>query len=66
MSHQPKRSKVRDFEVSMTRKACFNDNQAARKCVAYVRTADTQEAMELAERLPNRAAFKAMSARAAS
>lgn len=57
------RAPVRDFEVSMTRKACLNANEAARKCVVYVRAVDAREAMQLASRLPNRAAFKAMSAR---
>jgi hypothetical protein len=54
---------MRDFEVSMVRKRCLNANEAARKCVAYVRAVDAAEAMKLAAKLPHRAAFKAMSAR---
>ena len=54
---------LRDFEVSMTRKGCLNANEAARKCVVYVRAANAGEAKAAAERLPHRAAFKAMSAR---
>ncbi len=57
------RAPVRDFEVSMTRKACLNANESARKCVVYVRAVDVKEAMQIAGRLPHRAAFKAMSAR---
>lgn len=59
------RAPLRHFEVSMTRKACLNANESARQCVAYVQAIDAREAMRLAERLPHRAAFKAMSAREA-
>lgn len=60
------RAPLRDYEVSMTRKACLNANEASRKCVVYVRAVDEKEAMHLASRLPHRAAFKAMSARVVS
>lgn len=57
------RAPMRDYEVTMHRKACLDANQAARKCVAYVRAIDAAEAKRAAEKLPGRAAFKAMSAR---
>lgn len=53
----------RDFEVTMNRKACLNAEQSARKCVAYVRAINAAEAKRAAEKLPGKAAFKAMSAR---
>ncbi len=59
------RAPVRDFEVVMHRKATLNANQAARKCVVYVRAIDAREAKQAAERLPGKRAFKAMSAREA-
>lgn len=36
---------------------------AAKGCVAYVRAANAEEAKQAAERLPHKAAFKAMAAR---
>lgn len=57
------RAPMRDFEVAMTRKACLNANESARKCVVYVRAINAAEAMTLAAKQPGRAAFKAMSAR---
>lgn len=56
-------AKQRDFEVTMNRKSCLNANQTARKCVAYVRAANAEEAKQAAERLPHKTAFKAMAAR---
>lgn len=54
---------VRDFEVTMHRKACLNANESARKCIVFVRAIDAKEAKKAAERLPQKRAFKAMSAR---
>lgn len=57
------RAPVRDFEVTMHRRASLNDAQNARKCVAYVRAINADEAKMLANRLPDKQAFKAKSAR---
>lgn len=57
------RAPMRDYEVTMHRKACLEANQSARKCVAYVRAIDGAEAKRAAEKLPGKSAFKAMSAR---
>lgn len=57
------RAPVRDFEVTMHRKACLNANQAARKCVVYVRAINPDDAKKTADKLPGKSAFKAMSAR---
>ena len=57
------RAPLRNFEVTMHRRACLNANQAARKCIAYVRAINADDAKKLADRLPDKQAFKAMSAR---
>lgn len=57
------RAPLRDYEVTMQRKACLNAEQSARKCVAYVRAINAAEAKRAAEKLPGKGAFKAMSAR---
>lgn len=57
------RAPLRNFEVTMTRKACLNANQSARKCIAYVRAEDQSAAIKAAEKLRDKAAFRAVSAR---
>jgi hypothetical protein len=57
------RAVVHDFEVTMHRKACLNANEAARKCIVFVRATDVGEAKKAADRLPHKRAFMAMSAR---
>lgn len=56
-------AQLHDFEVTMHRKACLNANEAARKCIVFVRAIDATAAKLAAERLPHKRAFKAMSAR---
>lgn len=57
------RAPMRDYEVTMHRRTCLNAAQNSRKCVAYVHATDADEAMKLANRMPDKRAFKAMSAR---
>ena len=57
------RAPVRDFEVTMQRRPTLNAEQNARKCVAYVRAINADEAKKLANRLPDKQAFKSVSAR---
>lgn len=57
------RAPMRDYEVTLHRKACLDAHQSARKRVAYVRAINADEAKRTAEKQPGNAAFKAMSAR---
>lgn len=57
------RAPLRDFEVTMHRRPTLNAGQNCRKCVAYVRATNADEAKKLADRLPDKQAFKSVSAR---
>lgn len=57
------RAPLRHYEVTMHRKACLNANEGARKCIAYVRATNSDEAKKVAEKLADKAAFKSMSAK---
>lgn len=46
-----------NWQVFLKRKACLNDNQTARRKVAYVRAPDKDEAKRIALLLPENAAF---------
>ena len=57
------RAPLRHFEVTMQRRPTLNAEQNARKCIAYVRATNADEARRLAERMPDKQAFKSVSAR---